>query len=310
MSYFIDTKGNIALEVPNLQVIYCFHEGLALGINSKYFFNFFDKLGNLVIETPFAEARSFSEGLAVVKTSQNFFFGQEKTKWGAIDKSGRIIFQDDFDKLYDFSEDIAVAEKSNEILFIGKDGEIIHSFTKDNIYFDPNYGVKFSEGLIAVQDVKIKKFGFMNKTGDFVIEPQFECAANFSEGLARVSIVENHSEYLGFINPKGEFVIEPRFDTDYDFLRNTNDFSEELAGLSDDPRNMEKKSNFMFLDKTGEIIFRTDFFYASKFRDGLACVWDEDKNKNGYIDKSGELAIPLIYNMASDFSEGLAHVSL
>ncbi|HMS41722.1 MAG TPA: WG repeat-containing protein [Pyrinomonadaceae bacterium] len=310
MSYFIDTKGNIGLEVRNLQVIYGFHEGLALGINSKYSFNFFDKSGNVVIETPFAEARSFSEGLAVVTTSERGFYGQSEAKRGVIDKSGRIIFQDNFDKLYDFSENIAVAEKANEIFFLGKSGEISYSFSKDNIYFDSNYGVKFSENLIAVQDVKLKKFGFMNKTGDFVIEPQFECAANFSEGLARVSIIENRREYLGFINPKGEFVIEPRFDIDYDFLRNTNDLSEGLAGLIDEPPTMEKNPSFMFINKNGEVILRTEFFYASKFKDGLVCVWDEHKNKNGYIDKSGKLAVPLIYDMANDFSEGLAHVSL
>jgi WG containing repeat len=69
---------------------------------------------------------------------------------------------------------------------------------------------------------------------------------------------------------------------------------------------MEK---FVYIDKKGAIVLFTDFFYAGPFREGLAVVYDDNKNKRGYIDKSGKEVIPLKYNLASDFSEGLACVA-
>jgi hypothetical protein len=286
-----------------------FSEGLASFRNAKSFCGFIDKTGKLVIETPFVYVRCFAEGLAVAKTREKGFYGQPETKWGVIDKTGRIIFEENFDELYSFSEGIAVAEKADEIFFVDKSGNIITSINKNEFFFDVNGTKRFSEGLIAVYDKKIGKAGFMDKTGKVVIEPKFESAANFSEGLARVSVKVNHREYLGFINPEGEYVIEPKFDIDSDFLRCTNDFSEGLASLIDGPPMMDKDSTFMFIDKTGETVLRTEFFRAECFHSGLAVVWDEHKNKYGYIDKSGKLAIPLRYICAFDFSEGLARIS-
>ena len=52
------------------------------------------------------------------------------------------------------------------------------------------------------------KWGFINKAGEFVINPQFYDAWDFSEGLAPVLIGDKY----GYINPTGEIVIKPQFD--------------------------------------------------------------------------------------------------
>ena len=194
---------------------------------------------------------------------------------------------------------------------IDKSGEIILTLNTDEIQIDvwDFANNRFSNGLILAFNPETEKRGFMDKTGKFAIAPKFNNVANFSEGLARVSIIENDREMLGFINRNDEFIIPPKFDIDYDFLRCTNDFSEGLASLIDEPPTMEKDSSFMFINKTGEIILRTEFFRAESFHEGLAVVWDAESNKNGYIDKSGRLAIPLKFDLANDFSEGLASVS-
>ena len=46
----------------------------------------------------------------------------------------------------------------------------------------------FSEGLAAVMG-KNDKYGFIDKTGKFVIQPQFYRVGDFSEGLAAVEPV-------------------------------------------------------------------------------------------------------------------------
>lgn len=309
-NFFIDKNGNIALDLIEFQGVGTFSEGLAAFITAQYLSGYIDKKAKIVIEPQFIEARPFCEGLAVVKTKEKGFLFNAETKWGVIDKNGQIVFEDEFDKLYSFSEGIALAVKGNDLFFLDRKGNVIHSLSKDEIQLEFRGNQKFSEGLIVAADAKTWKCGFMNKAGKFVIEPKFEDAANFSEGLARVSIKENHREYLGFINPEGEFVIEPKFDIDYDFLRCTNDFSEGWASLIDGLPTMGRNPSFMYIDKSGEIVLRTQFFRAECFHEGLALVWDERTERYGYINKSGNLAIPLKYSWADDFSEGLARVSL
>ena len=66
-----------------------------------------------------------------------------------------------------------------------------------NPQFDDAY--PFSEGLAVVRigDYETGKLGFIDKTGAFVINPQFDDAESFSEGLAAVEI----DDKWGFIEP-------------------------------------------------------------------------------------------------------------
>ncbi len=122
-------------------------------------------------------------------------------------------------------------------------------------------------------------------------------------------MIENGIEKLAFIDKKGDFVIPPTFNTDFDFRRNSSGFSEGLAALSEGLNpSRTKESTFVYIDKTGKIVLATEFFYAGEFRDGLALVYSDRTNLNGFIDTSGKVVIPLQYKVANDFSEGLALV--
>jgi hypothetical protein len=310
-NYFIDKTGEIALEVNGFQKVGSFSEGLVVVRTERTFCGFIDKSGSVVIEPKFFEASPFSEGLSVVKTKEKGFLFQPQTKWGFIDKTGQIIYEENFDLLSSFSEGVAIAAKDDAIVLIDKTGKIILTLNTDEIHIDvwDWANARFSDGLILAFDPETEKRGFMDKTGKFAIEPKFENASSFSEGLARVSVIEKHREYLGFINRNGEYVIPPKFDIDSDFLRCTTDFSEGLASLIDEPPTVERDPCFMYIDKTGETVLKTNFFYANPFHEGLASVWDAETEKNGYIDKSGKLVIPLHFDLAGNFSEGLALVS-
>ena len=71
----------------------------------------------------------------------------------------------------------------------------------------------FSEGLAAVRvgDVKTGKVGFIDKQGKFVINPQFDWAGEFSESLAAVRVGDNKTGKWGFIDKQGRFAINPQF---------------------------------------------------------------------------------------------------
>ena len=73
----------------------------------------------------------------------------------------------------------------------------------------------FSEGLapaskfIGVGPRGLPKWGFIDRTGRFVVKPQYSWVDPFSDGLARVS-VSGEVGSTGFIDKMGAFVIPPR----------------------------------------------------------------------------------------------------
>lgn len=148
---------------------------------------------------------------------------------------------------------------------------------------------RFSEGLAAVE-IKENGWGFIDKSGKMVIEPKFDRVHSFSEGLAAVKTKDG----WGFIDKSGKMVIKPTFDYSYGFF-------EGLARVE-----IGKKTGF--IDKTGKIVINPIFNNdnVGDFHEGLACV--KIGEKEGFIDKTGKIVIDPIYDVARDFNEGLACV--
>ena len=84
------------------------------------------------------------------------------------------------------------------------------------------------------------KYGYMDKDGNVVINPQFDRADDFSEGLARVRIGDEKTGKWGYIDKEGKFVINPQFDC-------AEDFSEGLAKV-------KVGGKYGWIDKTGKIV--------------------------------------------------------
>ena len=76
-----------------------------------------------------------------------------------------------------------------------------------NFVIDPIFeqAKRFSEGLAAVRIDG--KFGYINAQGQVVITPRFEKVQQFTDGIA----IAGTSDILGVINRYGDFVIEPKF---------------------------------------------------------------------------------------------------
>ena len=120
-----------------------------------------------------------------------------------------------------------------------------------------------------------KKLDFhtTENTGKFVINPQFDIALDFSEGLAPVRIGEIRTGEWGFIDKQGKIVINPQFDS-------ARSFSEGLAAVS-----IDGKSGF--IDKQGKFVINPQFGDADNFWKGLAAVriGDYQSGKWGYISR-------------------------
>jgi len=133
------------------------------------------------------------------------------------------------------------------------------------------------------------KRGYINKTGQFVAEPQFNYASDFSDGLAQVI-----GNKMGYIDTNGVLVISHNFDS-------SRDFHEGLATVA-----IEDK--WGYIDKTGKVVIEPVFKHADSFSEGLAAV--EIDKKWGYINQEGELTIKYKFDGARYFKEGLASVSI
>lgn len=174
-----------------------------------------------------------------------------------------------------------------------------------SLVIDPRFerAGQFVEGLAPVQvrDASGSAgYGYIDATGTVVIEPQFRTAFEFSEGLARVEMAVKGLYRYGFIDRSGTVVIEPRYAAAWDF-------SQGLARvrLSD----ASGLATYGFIERTGTLVIGPRFESARDFAEGLAAVAID--GKWGYIDRTGDWVIePRFWYAQSFVASGLAAVDL
>ena len=130
------------------------------------------------------------------------------------------------------------------------------------------------------------RYGYVNRAGKFVLEPQYEQALPFSDFIAAVK----KDGKWGYINGEGKFVIEPRFENAFLF--------------SDGAAAVEENGKWGFINRGGRFLVEPKYESAGIFRQGLAAVrWDE---KWGFISKDGEMVVPPKFEQVYFFSEDRA----
>jgi hypothetical protein len=145
---------------------------------------------------------------------------------------------------------------------------------------------QFAQGMAPVHDGTA--WGYIDKSGTWVIQPQFQAAYPFSGTLARV---KKNGEW-GYINQSGEPVI----DTDYGFSYRSG-YSQGLAIVT-------RNQRWGFLNERGDTVIPLQYQWAAEFSEGLARVQKDDKQ--GFINSKGTVVIPFKYDDARNFSNGLA----
>ncbi|MHC4526738.1 MAG: WG repeat-containing protein, partial [Planctomycetota bacterium] len=261
---------------------YDFHEGLALASlhlyrprgGSRTLLGYIDKTGNMIIEARFADAGDFCEGVARVKIA-NVGDGDRE---GYIDHTGLLLIERQFTVTSDFSEGLALVlnpDRSERCGYIDKTGEYV---------VEPRYfwGGKFSQGLAPVQmesatagrsrnifpirpprgRPKADRWGYIDSSGQVVIDKRFRAAEAFSEGLAAVKMgtdVWGQRGIWGYVNRMGKLVIKPQFEQ-------ASSFSEGLAAV-------KIADKYGYIDKTGQVVIEPRFEAGGPFEEGIARVW-------------------------------------
>jgi len=231
--------------------------------------------GMYIINPQFNDADFFYDGLAKVESSEG--------KTGYINKDGKYEIAAVYKQGAAFSEGLAfVVSEGGHPTCIDKKGNIKFVLQEvERIY-------AFSEGL-ALFINKDDKYGFIDKSGKTVINPQFEAAYSFCGGFAAVM----QNDKWGFIDKNGKIVINPQFE---EVLK----FNEGKAAFYDGKK-------WGFIDTKGTYIINPQFDDAFPFTEGLAMVKQGDKY--GFINAKGQLEINPQFEDAAPFKSGLAPIS-
>lgn len=164
---------------------------------------YIDVSGAVVIAPQYDLAWDFSEGLALAR---------QGSQYGYIDKTGAWVIAPQYTDAWYFSEGLAPVETSDGWVYIDRSGTVVvePDFELAQGMLEENGNYRPREfGLVRVGN----QYGFRNAEGEVVVEPQYEQAWHFSEGLARVK----KNDQWGYIDRTGALVIAPQYDRAWDF---------------------------------------------------------------------------------------------
>ena len=323
---YIDRSGKVVIlpkfrDSQELDGAENFSEGLAAftapsaDSQGRDVFGYIDKSGKIAIPARFIKVGKFYNGVAVVE-----IFTNNVSRYKFINKQGKILFENP--KLFEiidhseFSEGLAAVIKDDKWGFIDVNGTFVIPPKFINVFKD----TKFNEGLVPIETqttysyecgsnpVRTQigyrdKYGFMDRTGKFEIEPKFDGAEPFSEGLAAVRIYDGSIVKWGYVDRTGSFVIPPKF---VEPTSGVGAFSEGLASVNiPDPQSTNGKTGY--IDRTGNFVIPPQFTQgAGIFHGGLAYVTTvlmgasdpqiklsdgssmHSKIKYGFIDRQGK----------------------
>ncbi|MGB6167547.1 MAG: WG repeat-containing protein [Geitlerinemataceae cyanobacterium] len=267
--YYIDSQGQ-RFSQPQFDRAGFYQEDRS-PVKLGYKWGYIDKLGQLVTRLEYDEADGFSQGLARVKIGK---------KYGYIDRNGGRVVSPQFDDAGAFQ---AIPQSPQTPI------PIPTSETPTPNSEPPIPPPPLPILPTALAPVKTgNSWGYIAPNGQLLISSQFEFAAPFSDGFARIRVARKY----GYINAMGQSIVPGNFD-------DAGDFSEGLAAI-------QVNLKWGYIDKTGKTIISPQFDETQAFSEGLAAV--RVNTLWGYIDRTGVWFIHPKFEEASPVLEGLAQV--
>lgn len=298
---YIDTLGKFVI-APQFEAAEGFHEGRALVTLADDTRAFIDRFGKTVFKPKYSYGNPHEYHAGLVWVQPDLFVH-------CVDSLGRSLFPDSFYDAGDFHEGLALVNtkdaRNSDVLpnwgFIDRSGTIVIPARFSGA---GGYSRGFSEGLAAVAvggqcvherewEITGRRWGFIDRSGEMVIEARYDFAHDFHSGRA---LVKDGTGYA-FINHACERVIELR-------KGSAVDFSEGLCAVRD------SSDKYGYIDTLGRMVIPARYAVASSFSEGRAYVQFKYGGKFGCIDRSGELVIPAEYENVKAFHDGRAAVEV
>jgi hypothetical protein len=192
-------------------------------------------------------------------------------KTGFADRSGKLVINPQWDEAFPFTEGLA-------LVCVGECDA------------DHRLGTRWGKDFQPERLEQTFKYGYVDESGRLAINPMYEGASLFHDGLAAVCVgkgcymsypkKEGAEAQWGYIDKSGKTVISPQFDS-------AGDFHEGLSSAS-------VGGKYGYIDMNGKFVINPQYTWANNFEDGVAQVavrlgMDKDApTKYGYIDKQGK----------------------
>ena len=313
---YINTEGKFEIN-PIYSQAKSFTEDSSLVLvkrNSKY--GYINSKGEEVIPCQFEEAYSFSNGLALVGVGG---------KYGYINEKGKFVINPIYDYAESFVNDkLAVVGKENnsELIYacVSSKGELLTDFMLDEVYVSEDYVITFDgvyyglcdlklnplfktnyqiagfpidinsfknldDELIPFKDTETYKYGYLNISGQIVIEAKYDIIGNFYNDLAMVKFDNKY----GFINTQGQLIVN----NEYDITRN---YNESFAVVGKD---IDGEMTYGLVNSLGNIVIELKYFDLGDVNNGLSYFTTFDNELVGYVDTSDKVVIPQAYSFIS-----------
>lgn len=202
-AYYIDNQGNkkkVILNVDNIQKLGLIENNVFALYNGKTW-GFYDGDGNHLFGD-YQETSNIGNGVAAVKTGSG---------WQLVDYDGKDLTGNTYKSVW-MDEKLIVHR--NDRIFVEVDGgyQMIdtagkvhskHTYEAVQLFNDTTYAAVKMDG----------KWGFVDKNGEIILEPQYEDARSFSNGYAAVKV----DGLWGYIKADGQMVIPCTFVDAKDF---------------------------------------------------------------------------------------------
>jgi hypothetical protein len=181
-AYFMSLDGKEEILHGNWKRLYPLSDGAAFAVLDNFDQVIINKKGDYILQNVADSDWCFSEGLLAVETDKIS---------GYIDNTGKLVFSCPFEPVnhefyppglrYPFREDAAAVQIKNDIYRIyDRKGHILMN---DTAFFDCQ---PCSNGLFRCRKVQKGKYGFIDKTGIYIIPPALDDAESFHDGYAIV----------------------------------------------------------------------------------------------------------------------------
>ncbi len=254
---FIDKQGNVKF-VVNADCCGIFKEGLAaVKVGEKW--GYINTKGKMMITPQFDYVSPFAEGLAAVALVFNEDTEAEEIKIGYINKEGKLEIPYQF-KPFSSRDNETITSSSNPYITT----EAVNS---NKLLLSQS---QFSDGLALVSNGN--DFGYIDKSGKYVINPQFDKAVKFKNSYAVIS----QKGMCGYINKEGKIIINPQFEfADYFY--------------SGKARVRSSDGKWGYIDMKGRYVINPQFESSSKFFGDMAFV--NIGEKWGMIDEQGKIVV-------------------
>lgn len=232
-SIVVDAYGKILFKSENRIMEY--QDGLLSFYSADNKYGFINLKGKTVIPARYISVQNFLNGRAVVETSPQ--------KFSVIDRTGKVVDLLKYYNSYSTSEGLTsyYDEKSKAYGYKAANG---------NIVIKPAFGTagKFEDGYAVVaSQTKNYNFvyGLIDKTGQYVVKPQYSGITYLGSGLFAASNNFNSPD-SDYYSPKALLNVKGELLTDYKYYR--------IAPLTRDYTTVCDNSSTFFIDKKGNTV--------------------------------------------------------